>query len=111
MTTGDRKAAVAAYKERKTVSGIYAVRCSASGQVWVGAAPNLDTIQNRIWFSLRHGHNSFRTLQAAWAEHGADAFTFQELERLDEEAIAYRRADRLKERAAYWRETLNALLM
>src|SRR5918997_1918476 len=102
MTRGDRKAAVAAYKDHKTVSGIYAVRCSASDQVWVGAAPNLDTVQNRIWFSLRHGNNSFRTLQTAWAEHGADAFTFEFLERLDEEAIAYRRADRLKERAGYW---------
>jgi hypothetical protein len=28
----DRKAATAAYKERKTIAGIYVVRCTASGE-------------------------------------------------------------------------------
>ncbi|MET4040164.1 hypothetical protein ABIC03_001849 [Bradyrhizobium sp. RT6a] len=46
--TIDRKAAIAAHKERKTVAGVYVVRCAASGEAWVGQAPNLDTIQNRI---------------------------------------------------------------
>jgi hypothetical protein len=32
----DRKAAVAAYKERKSACGIYALRCGPSGEVWVG---------------------------------------------------------------------------
>jgi hypothetical protein len=108
MTTIDRKAAKAAYKERKSVAGTYAVRCVPSGQVWVGAAPNLDTIQNRIWFSLRHGNSSFPTLQAAWNEHGAESFTFEELERLDEDVNPYRRKDLLKERAASWQESLQA---
>ena len=109
MATGYRKAAIAAYKQRKTNAGIYAVRCLPTGQVWVGASPNLGTIQNRIWFSLRHGDSSFRTLQAVWQEHTPDDFTFEELERLDEEAAAYRQADLLKQRAAHWRESLNAL--
>ncbi|MET4276026.1 hypothetical protein ABIB68_004682 [Bradyrhizobium sp. F1.2.2] len=51
--TIDRKAAIAAYRERKTVAGIYVIRCAASGEAWIGQAPNLETIQNRIWFSLR----------------------------------------------------------
>lgn len=111
MATGDRKAAIAAYKQRKIDAGIYAVRCLPTGQVWVGATPNLAAIQNRIWFSLRHGDSSFRTLQAAWKEHTRDDFIFEELERLDEEAAAYRQADLLKQRAAYWREKLTALPM
>ena len=49
----DRKAAVAAYKERKAIPGIYAVRCAATGQAWVGQTPDLTTVRNRIWFSLR----------------------------------------------------------
>jgi hypothetical protein len=36
MNTFDRKAAVAEYKKRKAIAGIYAVRCPANGQVWVG---------------------------------------------------------------------------
>jgi hypothetical protein len=108
MTTVDRKSAAAAYKELKSVAGIYAVRCAPSGQVWVGAAPNLSTIQNRIWFSLRHGCSSFRPLQAAWNEHGEDNFTFEELERRDDEVSAYRRKGFLKERVTNWQQTLQA---
>lgn len=81
MQREDRKAAVAAYKERKVQAGVYAVRCTASGQVWVGSAPDLSTIQNRHWFTLRHGSNPHRTLQAAWTAHGEEAFTFDVVER------------------------------
>jgi hypothetical protein len=79
MKSDDRKAAIAAYKERKSLAGIYAVRCGASGQVWVGQTLDLDKIQNRIWFTLRLGSNSNRDLQSAWTAHGADAFTFEPL--------------------------------
>ena len=55
MNRETRKAAVAAYKERKAEPGIYAVRCMASGQAWVGGAPDLATIWNRVSFTLRQG--------------------------------------------------------
>jgi hypothetical protein len=109
MKTVDKKAAKAAYKEEAVVAGIYAVRCAASGQVWVGHAPNLGKIENRIWFTLRHGNHPSRSLQEAWRTHGAEAFTFEELERLEEEELAYVRAAQLKERAAHWRTKLDAL--
>ena len=51
--TSDRKAAIAAYKERKTIAGIFVIRCKASPQAWVGQTPNLEKVQNRIWFTLR----------------------------------------------------------
>ena len=107
MKSEDKKAAIAAYKERKTVAGIYAVRCGASGQIWVGPTPNLDTIQNRIWFSLRMGSHSNRDLQGAWATHGETSFTFEPVERLKDEELAYVRETLLKERAAHWRSTMN----
>ena len=109
MKSEDRKAAIAAYKERKTTAGIFVVRCGASGQVWVGQTPNLGSIQNRIWFSLRMGSHSNRDLQAAWTMHGEDTFTFEAVERLKDEELAYVRATLLKERAAHWRSTLNGL--
>lgn len=44
MTGEDRKAAIAAYKERKVIGGVYAVRCAATGEVWVGrGGPTLPT--------------------------------------------------------------------
>ena len=102
MRTEDRKAAVNAYKERKIERGVYAVRCTSSDDVWIGGAPDLSKIQNRLWFTLRQGVNTHRSLQAAWNAHGAEAFTFEIVERLDEEEIGYVRERVMKERIAYW---------
>lgn len=109
MKTEDRKAAVSAYKERKVEAGIYAVRCTASGETWVGRAPDLSTIRNRIWFTLRQGINSSRTLQQAWQAHGADAFTFETIERLEDEDSAYIRDRTLADRLIHWAEELGAV--
>lgn len=104
----DRKTAIAAYKERKTIAGIYVVRCAASGEAWVGQAPNLETIQNRTWFTLRQGGHPCRSLQAAWNTHGEAGLTFGECERLENEETDYVRNALLKERVAYWRTELKA---
>lgn len=108
MKGNDRKAAIAAYKEQKVAAGIYAVRCTASGACWVGRAPNLSTIQNRIWFSLNQGSNPHRALQAAWREHGQHAFTFEVLEQLEEEETTYVRDRLLKDRLEHWTAQLKA---
>lgn len=108
MTGETRKAAVAAFKERKVVAGIYAVRCLADGRQWIGHAPDLSTIQNRLWFMLRHGNGPHRGLQAAWRDHGAESFAFAEIERLDDEALSFARDRVVKERLAHWRATLGA---
>ena len=108
MKSEDRKAAVAAYKRRKIAAGIYAVRCIPTGAVWVGQAPDLSTIQNRLWFTLRLGNNTHRSLQEAWRADGAEAFTFEILERLEEEEIDYVRARLLQARLMHWAEKLQA---
>ena len=104
----DRKAAIAAYKERKTIAGIFVVRCTASGEAWVGQAANLETIQNRIWFSLRQGSHTCRSLRAAWNTHGEAGLTFGECERLEDEESSYVRNALLKERTLHWLAELNA---
>jgi len=104
-----RKAAVAAYKERKTFPGIYAIRCGASRQAWVGQAADIATIRNRVWFALQHGSHTNAILQVAWNSHGGDCFTFEELERLDEEELGFVRDRGLRERLAHWRGELGAL--
>ena len=106
--TSDKKAAIAAYKERKTIAGIFVIRSRASAEEWVGQAPNLEKIQNRIWFTLRQGSHTCRTLQAAWTAHGPDSLAFGECERLEEEETAYIRDARLKERALHWRTQFGA---
>ncbi|HEY8336204.1 MAG TPA: GIY-YIG nuclease family protein [Tardiphaga sp.] len=108
MSGENRKAAIAAYKERKVVAGIYLVRCTATGQAWVGQWPNVTNIQNRIWFTLRQGSHPNPDLQAAWQHNGAAHFQFEILERLDAEETTYVRDALLKERAAHWRSSLDA---
>lgn len=109
MKTIDRKAAIAAYKERKPAVGIYLIRCRASGQCWIGASPTLDTIRNRHWFTLRHGSFPHPGLQTAWRAHGAESFGFEILEHLaeDEEDASYRGL-LLKKRLAHWQAALQA---
>lgn len=108
MSGNSRKVAIAAYKERKVAAGIYVVDCMALDRQWVGQAADLSTIWNRLSFELRHGGNRCRTLQAAWTAHGPETFVFREVERLDDEAVAYVRNRALKERLAHWRDTLKA---
>jgi hypothetical protein len=108
MKTADRKAAIAAYKERKAAPGIFAVRCLPTGEAWVGHAPDLATIRNRIWFALDHGSHRAPGLQAAWNTHGAAGFGFEELERIEAELPAYARDKALRDRTAAWTKELNA---
>lgn len=109
MEHDKRKAAVAAYKERKVESGIYAIRCPAAGRAWVGIAPDLATIKNRHWFTLRHGGHPAAALQAAWAAHGEAGLLFEILERLDDEIGGFTRECLLKDLQADWCARLGAV--
>ena len=103
-----RKEAVKEYKGRTTPRGIFAVRCSTTGAVWVGATPTLDTMQNRLWFMLRHGNHRNTAMQAAWTQHGAESFRYEILERLDDDVPAVRLADVLRARREHWMNSLDA---
>jgi hypothetical protein len=103
-----RKALIADYKDRPTVAGIYAVICSATGQVWVGQSRHIDTQQNGLWFALKSGGGRDPSLQAAWNAHSPEDFRFEQLDRLPTDLSDMRRKDELKERAARWMQRLQA---
>lgn len=104
-----RRQAVRDFKERKTAAGVYAVRCGASGEVWVAGSRNIDSQQNSLWFGLRSGGHPNKAMQASWAAHGADAFAFEVLERIAAEDLTpLGLADRVKAREAHWRTALGA---
>lgn len=104
----DRKAEIRRYKEREATAGIYAIRCTATGDAWVGATPSLDKIANRQFFTLRQGTNPNAALQAAWNRSGGDAFVLEPIEMLGEDVSALARPRVLKERLAHWLEALEA---
>jgi hypothetical protein len=103
-----RKAAVAAYKERKAAHGVFAVICRATGQAWVGVSRHVDTQQNSLWFGLKHSGGPYKSLREAWAAHGEDEFRFEELERLRDDFPAVTRSSELKNRQAIWVARLQA---
>jgi hypothetical protein len=108
MNRDQRKAAMAAYKERKTEGGIYAVLCRPLNQRWIGRTADLEKIQNRLWFVLRQGGSPHTTLQAAWNAHGANAFALEVVERIDEEPLSFVRERVFVERLAHWRQVHGA---
>ncbi|WP_313576959.1 GIY-YIG nuclease family protein [Brevundimonas sp.] len=108
MHPTERKALVAAYKERPVIAGVFAVICSATGRSWVGQSRHIDTQQNSLWFSLKTGGSPFASLQAEWKAHGPDSFRFEQLDRLSPDLSEMARKDELKKRAALWTARLAA---
>jgi hypothetical protein len=108
MDRHERKAAIAAYKERKPAWGIYTVICTATGEVWVGQSRHVDMQRNGLWFALNLGKSPHASLQAAWKQHGEPEFRFEELARLGDHISAIARTDELKKRQALWRSRLQA---
>jgi hypothetical protein len=103
-----RKAATAAYKERKPAWGVYAVICTATGETWVGSSRHVDTEWNGLLLQLKLGTSVHTSLQMAWKQHGDAEFRFEELERLREDFPEFARMDELKKRQALWGSRLQA---
>ena len=106
--TRSRKLAIDQYKMRLPERGVYALRCVASGRVWVGASPNLGAARNSTWFLLRNGDHRDRGLQAEWRTHGEDGFQFDVLEMLDADLAQVLVPDVLKEKRRDWARRLDA---
>ena len=98
----ERKEAISKFKERKPNMGAYAIRCAASGQVWVGGSRNLDAAKNAELFALRMGNHRDKTLQADWNLYGEDDFVYEVLEKLEDDLHPMAVADLLKAKRAHW---------
>jgi hypothetical protein len=108
--TSSRKAAIQAYKERKAPRGVFAVRCQPTNHVWVDSAMDLEAAQNRIWFSLRAGGDAQidKSIVAEYQTHGRDAFTYEVLEKFEDDVEPIALKDLLKQRRQHWMDQLGA---
>jgi hypothetical protein len=98
-----------AYAERERVQGVFAVRCAASGEVWVSSSLNLDTQRNSVWFALRMGGHPNKAVQGAWNTHGEAAFAYEIVEALSSDSLTPTGLrDLMKARERHWREALGA---
>ncbi len=87
-----RRERIREYKDAFPPMGTYAVRNTATGRVWVGASRNVDGLLNRIRFELKQGSHRNASLAGEWARDGADAFSFEVLDRVkkrDDPAFDY----------------------
>lgn len=102
-----RKELLQQYSDRDPPNGVFAVRNSASGEVWVGHSRNVDKQKNGLWARLGGGMCVNKDVQASWTKHGEAAFSYEILEQLTEtDTHAIERL--LPERATHWREKLKA---
>jgi hypothetical protein len=109
MDKSRRKELTQAFKERPREAGVVAVRCSASGEAWVGGSRNLDTEANKLWFTLDLGGHPNKALQAAFKAHGRSALTCEPVERFDIADLSdYEIKTRLTDLERNWREALSA---
>lgn len=96
------------FKERKPAKGVFALRCTATGQVWVAASGNLKATETGQLFMLGNGSHINKEMQAAWDEQGAQSFTFEVLETFDEDAPDLTVRDLSRQRPKYWMKELGA---
>ncbi len=104
----DKKAAKREAKERVTAKGVFAARCMASGEAWVGYSRDLKASETGLWFGLRLGSHINRAMQGAWNLHGAESFRFEVLEEMDPEMSEMAMRDALKAGQKRWRVELGA---
>jgi hypothetical protein len=105
----DRKEAIRAYKAARRPMGVYQVRNTETGRVYVGTSVDLPSILNRERAQLRLGAHRDHGLQADWNARGAEAFTFEVLDTLEPpDEPGYDPADDLRTLEDLWRGKLAA---
>ena len=75
-----RRERVRDYKRAFPSMGIYAVRCAATGELWLGRSRNVEGTLNRVQFELRQGAPRNVRLREAWRQHGVGGFSFEVLD-------------------------------
>ncbi|HNW82785.1 MAG TPA: GIY-YIG nuclease family protein [bacterium] len=79
----DKKELKREYKEAKQKNGVFQIRNTVNGKVYVAAAMNIEASFNSCRFQLKHGSTFFtKTLIDDWKKYGEDKFVFEILEEL-----------------------------
>ena len=70
------------YKERVKSAGVFQVKNTANGKVFLGSSLNLEGPLNSHKFMLSIGRHRNEALQADYNRYGAECFAFEILERV-----------------------------
>lgn len=101
-----KKELASSYKMSFRPMGVYQIRNTENGKIYVDGTMDLDGARNRLAFCQETNLNSYRELQADWNAYGGSSFVFEELDRIKPREETMNDASELK---AY-REEVEALL-
>lgn len=97
------------YKRMRPDMGIFMIRSTTTGKVYLEATPNLKSSMNAGVFKLKMGMHRSRELQQDWKRYGEHDFSVQVLDTLeyaaDESISDY--ADELADLRAIWMDKLS----
>ncbi|MFK7916096.1 MAG: GIY-YIG nuclease family protein [Pseudomonadales bacterium] len=100
-----RKRLSAEYKKQPREMGLYAIRNTVSGKLFVGTSVDLRARFNRHRMNLKFGTEDHPALQQDWNALGSEAFVFEVLEHLEPlEEAGYDAREDLKELKILWLE-------
>jgi group I intron endonuclease len=83
------------------VQGVYVIRNTISGRVYVGSAQSIKARWAVHRHQLAHGRHHSKLLQLSWTKHGPEAFSFEIVETVPN-------ASDLTAREQYWIDALSA---
>jgi len=110
MDKQNRKELQAAYKERKVIGGICAIKNTVNGKMLILPVNNLYAYKNRFEFSQATGSLIDDKLDKDWEKFGAHSFVLETLEELEKGATQTTQAfrDDLKTLKEIWLEKLDS---
>jgi hypothetical protein len=106
-----RKEIINEYKKRKLCGSVYTMTNTLSGKYLIGHTANLKSVQNHFQFAMTTGSTVHPKLQKDWDKLGAQAFTLEVLEKLEQRPDQSQAEfmDDLKTLEQVWRANLDAL--
>ncbi len=91
MSAKTKKELINEYKQQKQPMGVFRIRNTVTGKIFVGSTMNLAAMWNRLRLQLDTGSHPIADLQNDWKQLGEQAFKYEtvsELEHKETEATA-----------------------
>lgn len=76
------------YKETTIEAGVYQIKNTKNGKIFIGSTPNFKTL-NGLKFMLQNDSHKNKELQEEWKQFGKEAFTIDILEILKKKDEPY----------------------
>ncbi|MBZ0202796.1 MAG: GIY-YIG nuclease family protein [Ignavibacteria bacterium] len=79
------------YKQQKLPAGVFQIRNTVNGKIFIDSSTTLKTVFNRHKVTLNFGSHVNTVLQKEWKEYGEDKFVYEilgEIKLTDDDSIA-----------------------